>query len=262
LDVKFGGLNTQEGGIYTMRKAVLVTGSTGNIGQAIARTLANEGYDLILHTHSRKQLAQEMAEEFRKKDIQTEIIQFDLNDTPSIETALNGISKSPLVENLYGLVNNSGLTRDNMSVLMSDDEFKDVINVNLTGAFSVSRWVARRLIRSRHGSIVNLASISGQVGRIGQVNYSASKGGLMAMTKTMAEELGPRGIRVNAIAAGIIESEMTRKTPELKDFIDMIPLRRFGNPDEVAHAVSFLVSSKSSYVTGSVMNVNGGLFRG
>jgi 3-oxoacyl-[acyl-carrier protein] reductase len=159
-------------------------------------------------------------------------------------------------------VNNSGLTRDNMSVLMSDDEFKDVINVNLTGAFSVSRWVARRLIRSRHGSIVNLASISGQVGRIGQVNYSASKGGLMAMTKTMAEELGPRGIRVNAIAAGIIESEMTRKTPELKDFIDMIPLRRFGNPDEVAHAVSFLVSSKSSYVTGSVMNVNGGLFRG
>jgi len=163
---------------------------------------------------------------------------------------------------LHHLINNAGITRDNLLMRMKEDEWDVVLAVNLKGVFNFSKAVIRHMIRNRYGRIVNISSVVGMIGNPGQTNYSASKAGVLGLTKSLAREVASRGITVNAVAPGFIETAMTESLPEevQKQFLDVIPLGRFGTAQEVAHAVRFLISDEASYLTGQVINVNGGLF--
>ena len=160
----------------------------------------------------------------------------------------------------FGLVNNAGLHRDTMAGLMSDEDFDSVIKTNMYGPFFLMRYCLKKMMRKRKGSIVNMASLAGQTGNPGQLNYAASKAGLIAMTKTLAMELAKRNIRVNAVSPGLIETGMVEEIPNVEAMIERIPMQRMGQPEEVAGAVSFLMSPDSTYVTGQTISVNGGLF--
>ena len=230
-------------------KKVLVTGATGSIGEAIVREYAKNGYFVYVHYNSNKQKAQDILESIEHG----ELITFNMKDKNSIRTALEDLQVDVLI-------NNAGIIKDNLFFFMDDDEWEDVINTNLNGLFYVTKCISKNMMMNKKGSIVNIASISGIYGNHGQANYSASKGGVIAFTKTLAIELGRYKIRVNALAPGIIKSEMIENIPKVKELKKTIPLGRFGEATEVAKCAYF-IGNDATYVSGEVLNISGGMVR-
>lgn len=238
----------------------LVTGSSSGIGRAVAIRLAREGFRVLVHYNKNEKGAVQTLDEITKNDGVGELLRFDTQNREEIEAALTEVFKKHEGLRLDVLVNNAGIHKDTLLGLMSDDQFDSVIKTNVYGPFYLMRFCLRKMMRQRSGSIVNMASIAGQTGNAGQFNYAASKGALIAMTKSLAMEVGSRNIRVNAVSPGLIETEMIQDIPFLNEVKKRIPLGRVGQPEEVAGAVSFLCSPDSSYISGVTLSVNGGLF--
>ena len=226
---------------------VLVTGATGSLGEAIVKEFAEHGYFVYIHYNSNREKAQNILKEI---DNHGEILTFDIKNTEDVKDKLKDIEVDVLI-------NNSGITRDNLFFWMSDEEWEEVIETNLNGIFRVTKAIVPKMIRKKNCAIVNISSISGIAGNAGQTNYSASKGAIISFTKSLALELGRYKIRVNCVAPGLIESEMTKDLD--KSIAKSIPLRRYGEPKEVANAVYF--ASTNSYLTAEVINISGGMVR-
>lgn len=239
-------------------KAALVTGAARGIGQAIALRLAGEGADLALCDLQKDWLA-ETAEGVRARGRRAECFAVDVSQPEAVQSTVAQVHE--LFGRIDVLVNNAGITRDGLLVRMSEEDWDAVLDVNLKGTFLFTRAVSRVMMRQRAGAIVNVASIIGLIGNAGQCNYSASKGGVIAFTKSAAKELASRNIRVNAVAPGFIQTRMTAQlTPEQQQrMLEAIPLGRLGVPDDVAAVVAFLASDDAAYVTGQVVNVCGGM---
>ena len=231
-------------------KKVLVTGATGSIGEEIVKEYAKNGFFVYIHYNSNHQKAQNLLEEIDNKG---KLISFDIKDKESIKNSLENLDVDVLI-------NNAGIIKDNLFFFMSDDEWEDVINTNLNGNFYITKIISKNMMMNKRGSIVNIASISGVSGNAGQANYSASKGAIIALTKTLCLELGRYNIRVNALAPAIIESEMTKDIPNLKEMKKAIPLGRFGTANEVA-SCAYFIGVDATYISGEVLNISGGMFR-
>jgi 3-oxoacyl-[acyl-carrier protein] reductase len=242
----------------TTSKVALVTGASSGIGRAISKRLAQDGFYVCVHYNQNEKGAKETLGSLPEGSGQ--LVQFDVKDSKSIDSALDGLFKSLGERQISALINNAGIHVDGLLGLMSDEAFESVMRTNVNGPFYLMRWCIRKMIRNRAGTIVNIASLAGQTGNPGQINYAASKGALIAMTKSLSMEVGSRGIRVNAVAPGLIETEMLSGIPNLEEFKKRIPLGRIGTVDEVAGCVSFLCSPDASYITGHTISVNGGLF--
>lgn len=241
-------------------KNVLITGASRGIGAQIARTLADYGLKVWINYRSSAAQADELLKEIESNGKQGAVIKFDASDEKEFIEAISTIVEAD--GELSYLVNNAGITNDKLAIRMKTEEFMSVISANLTSSFIGSREALKTMSKKRFGSVVNIASIVGETGNAGQVNYSASKGGMIAMTKSFALEGAPRNVRFNTITPGFIETDMTN---ELKDeikelYINKIPLKRFANPKEVASVVAFLLSDSASYITGETIKVNGGLY--
>jgi 3-oxoacyl-[acyl-carrier protein] reductase len=240
-----------------MNKSVLITGSSRGIGKAIAQRLARDGYDVIVHCNTRRDAADGVAQEVRALGAQSRVLQFDVGEREATAAALNAdVEKHGCY---YGVVCNAGVIRDQAFPAMSGEDWDTVIKTNLDGFYNVLNPLIMPMVRRRtSGRIVTLASVSGMIGNRGQVNYSAAKAGIIGATKALALELAKREITVNCVAPGLIETEMIDAAP-LEDIIKLIPARRIGKPEEVAAAVSFLLSDDAAYITRQVISVNGGL---
>lgn len=229
-------------------KKVLVTGATGAIGEACARYFHNNGYFVYLNYRSNRAKVDALHSELEN----SEALYFDITKKSEVIAAVEALE-------IDVLVNNAGITKDNLFFWMSDEEWGDVLDTSVNGTYYVTKAVLKNMIANKKGSIVNVASVSGVSGNAGQTNYSAAKGAMIAFTKALSAEVARYKIRVNAVAPGLIESEMTKDLP-LKDMKKAIPLRRIGAPEDVAECVFFL-GDKASYVTGDVMNISGGMVR-
>jgi len=229
-------------------KTVLITGATGSIGEACVRYFHENGYFVYIHYRSQKTKAEKLQEELPH----SKIISFDIVNKDDVRAKLENLE-------IDVLVNNAGITRDQLFFWMSDEEWSDVIDTSVNGTFYVTKAVIQNMISNKRGAIVNIASISGLIGNAGQTNYSTAKGAMIAFTKALSSEVARYKIRVNAVAPGIISSEMT-KNLDIKSLKKDIPLRRLGNPEEIAECVYFL-ADKASYVTGEVLNISGGFVR-
>jgi 3-oxoacyl-[acyl-carrier protein] reductase len=240
-------------------KVALITGGSRGIGKAICETLAKMGASIVIADID-LETAQKTAEEIKNNfSIETLPIKVDVTNTESVQ---EGIKK---ILDTFGtidiLINNAGITKDSLILRMKDEDWHQVLQVNLYGVFNCTKEVAKIMIKKKSGKIVNISSVIGLIGNIGQANYAASKGGVIGFTKSIAKELASRGINVNAIAPGFIQTEMTEKLPDQikKDILEKIPFKRFGKPSEVASVVGFLVSEASSYITGQVIVTDGGM---
>ena len=238
------------------RKIALVTGASKGIGAAIAVGLAEDGYDIWLNYRSSHEAAQQVKKTIEKSGNHCLLLPFDIADPEAVEKELY-----PLLEQQtpYILVNNAGFTKDMLLIWMSLQDWKDVLSVTLDGFYQVTKGVIKGMLRKREGRIINIVSTSGQTGMPGQVNYAAAKAGLIGATKALAAEVAKRNILVNAVSPGFIETDMTKGIPKDK-VLPMIPLQRFGTVQEVSAAVRFLCSERSSYITGQVIAVNGGIY--
>jgi len=239
-------------------KTALITGSNRGIGKAIAQKLAENGVDIII-TAPIKSDAESAANEIKERyNVKTYAFELNLLDINSIEDTVKEIEKTTTVDIL---VNNAGITKDNLFIRMKKEEWEDVIKVNFTSIFYITQPIIKQMIKKRWGRVINISSVVGIMGNAGQTNYSATKAALIGFTKSLAKEVGSRGITVNAVAPGFIDTPMTQSLPEdVKEaYKKQIPLGRFGTPDDVANAVLFLASEEASYITGEVINVNGGM---
>ena len=240
-------------------KNVLVTGASRGIGRDIALVLAGYGLKVWINYRSDPNPADELKDEIISNGGSAAVVKFDITDEDAFKEGIKVIVDSD--GELSYLVNNAGITLDKLAIRMKTEEFSKVIEANLTSAFVGCREALKLMNKKRFGSIVNISSIVGESGNAGQVNYSASKGGLIAMTKSFALEGASRGIRFNAVTPGFIATDMTDKlSDEIKQsYIDKIPLKKFGNPKDVAEAVAFLLSDSAAYITGETLRVNGGM---
>ena len=242
------------------KRVAIVTGATRGIGLAIATRLARDGYDILANYRGDDEVAEAARKELETSGRTIVLSKGDIASAEDagalIETALSELGQ------LDVLVNNAGITRDTLMMRMSEDDWDAVIDTNLKGAFLTSKAAIRPMIRQRFGRIINLTSVVGLVGNAGQANYASAKAGLVGLTKSMAREVGSRGITVNAVAPGFIETRLTDVlNQELKDsLLKQIPTGRLGQPEDVAAAVAFLASPDASYITGHVLTVDGGLF--
>ena len=236
----------------------LITGGAAGIGKAIALTFADEGSDIVL-IDINEEKAREVAEQIQEKNKNCWTYIVDVSDYKKVEKLINTEIKK--WEKIDILVNNAGIIKDNLILRMKEEEWDEVIRTNLKGAFNFSKIVGKYMMKQGRGVIINITSIIGIVGNIGQVNYAASKGGLIGLTRSLAKEFAPRNIRVNGVAPGFIQTSMTENLKEdiKKRILDAIPLRRMGTPQEVAKSVLFLASEGSSYITGQIINIDGGM---
>lgn len=240
-------------------KVALVTGAGRGIGRAIALRLAAEQAFVIVNYNGSRQKAEEVVAEIEKLGSKGVAYQCDISDNAACESMIKDIIKE------YGhldiLVNNAGITRDNLVMKMSDEEFDAVYETNLKGVFHTIHHASRQLLKQRSGRIINIASVSGIMGNAGQANYSAAKAGVIGLTKSVARELASRGITVNAVAPGMIETDMTQVLPDSvkEQMLSQIPLSRIGKPEDIAAAVAFLASDEAAYITGQVITVDGGM---
>ncbi|NHQ59510.1 3-oxoacyl-[acyl-carrier-protein] reductase [Chlorobium sp. BLA1] len=239
-------------------KIALVTGAARGIGQAIAFDLAAKGADIVVCDIKAEWLT-ETAEGVEKLGRKAYCFELDVTNAEAVNNAVNDIVAA--TGRIDILVNNAGITRDGLLMRMSEEDWDAVLTVNLKGTFSCTKAVSRIMMKQRSGSIINIASVVGIMGNAGQANYAASKGGVIAFTKSVAKELSSRNIRANAVAPGFISSKMTDAlTDDVRQkMLDAIPLASFGTPQDVANAVAFLASDQSSYITGQVISVNGGM---
>lgn len=240
-------------------KYALITGASRGIGRAVALSLA-EQYSIIINYHSNSECAQEVKQLIEEKGGHAELLPFDVADPKAIEAAIDSWEATHPDEFISVLVNNAGIRRDNVMFMMSEDDWHSVLDTNMNGFFYITRRLLKHMMPRRHGGrIINMASLSGLKGMPGQVNYSAAKAALIGATKALAQEVAPRNITVNAVAPGFIQTDMTKEFPE-DELKRLIPVGRFGKPEEVAAVVTFLASDAAAYVTGEVINVNGGLY--
>jgi len=239
-------------------KVALVTGGARGIGRSIALAFAREGADIVVGDVNMEEAAK-TASDIEALGRKAMALSLDVTDYAKVEEAVNKILDKFTKVDI--LVNNAGITKDNLLMRMSQQEWDAVLNVNLKGAFNCLKAVTRPMIKQRYGKIINMASIIGIMGNAGQANYAASKAGLIALTKSAAKELASRSINVNAVAPGFIQTEMTAKLPEdLKNKMkEMIPLDKFGTPEDIAATCLFLASEESSYITGQTIVVDGGM---
>lgn len=241
-----------------MAKEVLITGSSRGIGKACAIYLAKNGFDIVLHCNKNISKAEEVLTEIKEIGVNGRILQFDIKDRNSCREAIS--SDITTHGCYYGTVLNAGIAKDNVFPIMEDEEWDDVINTNLGGLYNILKPIVMAMIEERiKGRIVAMSSISGLRGNRGQVNYSASKAGIIGAVKALSLELAKRKITVNAIAPGIIDTDMIQDIPQ-DEVKKLIPMKRFGKPEEVASLVNYLMSEDAGYITGQVISVNGGLF--
>ena len=240
------------------QRAALVTGGGRGIGRAIALCLARDGANVAV-LDINEDNAKQTAEMVRNLGCQAVAIQADVSDSGAVQRAVNTTIET--LGDLHILVNNAGITRDMLIIKMKEDEWKKVIDINLTSAFLCSRAAVKHMLRKRYGRVVNISSVVGLAGQAGQTNYSASKAGLIGLTKSLAKEVGSRGITVNAVAPGFIPTALTDVLPEEQRaaVIAATPLGRLGTVEDIANAVAFLASDEAGFITGQVLSVDGGL---
>jgi 3-oxoacyl-[acyl-carrier protein] reductase len=237
----------------------VVTGASQGIGEAIALDLAQGGAEIVL-VDIQKEKLDDVASKITDIGGKAAAYEADVSKTGQVEDLVDTLIRNH--GSVHHLINNAGITRDNLLMRMKEEEWDSVMAVNLKGVFNFSKALIRHMIRNRYGRIVNISSVVGLIGNPGQANYSASKAGVLGFTKSLAREVASRGITVNAVAPGFIQTAMTESLPEAvqEQFLSVIPMGRFGTPHEVAQAVRFLVSDQASYITGQVININGGMF--
>lgn len=240
-------------------KIALITGAGRGIGRAIAIALAKEGAEVVINYNGSEERAKEVKQTIEENGGKASIYKCNVSDFTACEAMIKDIVKE------YGhldiLVNNAGITKDGLIMKMKEEDFNSVLNVNLKGTFNTIRHSARQMLKQRSGKIINISSVSGILGNVGQANYAASKAGVIGLTKTMARELGSRGITVNAIAPGFVDTEMTEVLSEeiRENACKQIILGRFGKPEDIANTAVFLASDKADYITGQVISVDGGM---
>lgn len=238
----------------------LVTGASRGLGRAIAVQLAlDHGLYMLVNYASNLHAAKETLAAIVSNGGQGEVIHFNVQVKAEVDTALNDWKEKNNDKFISVLVNNAGITRDGLFMWMPEKDWDDVLNISVKGLYNVTQHVIQPMLRKRSGRVVNIASLSGLKGVAGQTNYSAAKGAMIAATKALAQEVAKRRITVNAVAPGFITSDMTKDLNE-DELKQMVPMNRFGNAEEVAHLVSFLVSDKAGYITGEVININGGIY--
>lgn len=241
-------------------KSALITGGSRGIGRAICVKLAQESdYHILINYRSNKKEAEQTLKLVEEQGGSGELLPFDVVNFDDVKSALEAWNNNNSKSIIEVIVNNAGITKDGLFMWMPKEDWDEVINTSLNGFYNVTSTLMQKLLRNRYGRIVNIVSVSGVKGTAGQVNYSAAKGAIVAATKALAQEVAKRKITVNAVAPGFIKSDMTADLDEA-ELKKMIPVNRFGEAEEVADLVSFLVSKKASYITGEIININGGIY--
>ena len=240
-------------------KYALVTGASRGLGKAIAIRLAKDGFAVVINYQSNREAAEDTLKQVQEGGGMGELLPFDVSDPKAIETALESWQNTHSEEYISVLVNNAGIRQDNLMVFMQEEQWSRVLDTTLNGFFYITRRLLKDMMTHRNGRIINMASLSGLKGLPGQTNYSAAKAALIGATKALAQEVAARKVTVNAIAPGFIASDMTKDLDEA-ELKKLIPLGRFGKPEEVAALTSFLASDESAYITGQVISINGGLY--
>ena len=242
-----------------MMKYALVTGASRGLGKAIAVRLAKDGFAVIINYQSNKEAAEDTLKQIQEAGGTGELLPFNVAEPQAIETALEIWSNAHPEDYISVLVNNAGIRQDNLMIFMQDEQWNQVLNTTLNGFFHITRRLLKDMMTHRNGRIINMASLSGLKGMPGQANYSAAKAALIGATKALAQEVAARKVTVNAIAPGFIATDMTKELNEA-ELKKLVPLGRFGKPEEVAALTSFLVSDEAAYITGQVISINGGLY--
>jgi len=241
-------------------KYALITGGSRGIGRAICIQLAKDlDYGLLINYNGNKEAAQQTLNEVEALGGKGEIMQFDVTNAEAVNNALGAWHSENKEAVIEVIVNNAGITKDGLFMWMNQDDWNNVINTSLNGFYNVTNALIQKLLVNKYGRVINMVSVSGLKGTPGQVNYSAAKGAVIKATKALAQEVAKRNITVNAVAPGFINSDMTAELDQ-KELKKMVPANRFGEAEEVAHLVSFLASNKASYITGEVININGGIY--